>query len=1023
MSIPCAMLDGVQASSISPVFVGRGAELSELTDALARAAVGEPQVVVVGGEAGVGKTRLLEEFLTAARRAAAVTAVGGCIEIGADGLPFAPVSTLLRSLYRQFEAELSAAVAGQEGELARLLPELGEPTHQFDDEVGRARLFELTARLLESLSKEWTLVLVVEDLHWADRSTRELLAYLIRSVHHARLVLIASYRSDDIHRRHPLRPFLAELDRLRTVQRVELPRLGKEEVRGQIAGIQGVPEPAGELVEDVFQRSEGNPFFVEELVAHCATCDISESLRDLLLVRVEALPEAAQRVVQIAAEGGTTVEFGLLAAVVGAPQDELLAALRAAVGAHVLAPTEDGDGYRFRHALVREAVSDDLLPGERAALNRRYAEAVEANPELVRAEHCAARLASYWYHAHDTAKALPAVLEAAVEARRRYAHSEQLRLLNRALELWESATPETRRSLRPFDHADAYPACGCEDDAVRYIDLLAETVSTALLAGERKRAQTSIKQALRILEEAEGGHLGDPLRAAWFWTQKSKLKGLNRQGDGWDELARAQDLVRGLPPSPVHAEALANVAAYAALHPHGPDTITTAQRAVDLAGVVGAEAIELHARVTLGYLLVESGNAEAGVTEMRAAARRSGEQGMVAVVGRAYTNLGDVLHSLGRFAEALEVLEEGLRLLKRFGQPSFRGWLHGNRGETLYALGRWNEAERAFFDSRQNADSPWSLITSSLVAGQLAVARGRPGAAAEALEEVRRLCGTHDPQPQHMIPMFALEMDIEAARGRLDAARELFAKAVEIGFPMGSERYAWPLLFSAATAESEARGLPSAEPGRAEVLAVIRRTARRLPRLYPAPTVYGLLIDAEVLRAEGRSDVTRWEEAIAGLGRLDMPYLLAFARCRLAEALLDAGTDRAGRERAAGLLRQAHAVADGLDATPLRDAAELLAARARLALRPEPDGPAALAPPPDTAGESFGLTRRERDVLTLVAAGRSNRQIAEELYISPKTASVHVSNILSKLDVGNRGQAAALAHRMGMVSPQPATAR
>ncbi|WP_445330620.1 helix-turn-helix transcriptional regulator [Streptomyces sp. GSL17-111] len=1016
------MLDGVQASSISPVFVGRGAELSQLADALARASAGEPQVVVVGGEAGVGKTRLLEEFLGAARHMDVVTSVGGCIEIGADGLPFAPVSTVLRSLYRQLEGEMSAAVAGQEGELARLLPELGEPTQQFDDEVGRARLFELTARLLESLSQERTLVLAVEDLHWADRSTRELLAYLIRSLHHARVVLMASYRSDDIHRRHPLRPFLAELDRLRTVQRVELPRLGRVEVRDQIAGIQGVREPARELVDEVFERSEGNPFFVEELTTHCATCDLSDSLRDVLLVRVEALPDAAQRVVQIAAGGGTTVEFGLLAAVVGGPQDELLAALRAAVGAHVLAPTEDGDGYRFRHALVREAVSDDLLPGERTALNRRYAEAVEADPSLVRAEHHAARLASYWYHAHDVAKALPAVLDAAVQARRRYAYSEQLRLLDRALELWESASVETRRRLRAFDHADAYPACGCDDDAVRYLDLLAETVSTALLAGERKRALTAIKKALRLLEDGEGEHTGDPLRAAWFWTQKSKLRGLNRQGDGWDELAKAQELVRGLPPSPVHAEALANVAAYGALHPHDPDILTTAQRAVDLAGVVGAEAIELHARTTLGYLLVESGDADAGVAEMRAAARRSGEHGMVAIVGRAYTNLGDVLHGLGRFAEALEVLDEGLELLKRFGQPGRKGWLYGNRAESLFALGRWDEAERSLEDARQNADTPWSLITSSLVTGQLAVLRGRSGQAAEALAEARRLCGTHDPQPQHMIPLITLELDIEASRGRLAEARQVLMKAVEVGFPMGTERYAWPLLLSAAIAESESRGLPSADAGRAEVLAAVRRTARRLPRLYPAPTVYGLLADAELLRAEGRSDPARWEEAIAGLDALDMPYLLAFARYRLAESLLEARPGQASRDEAERLLRPAHAVADGLDAVPLRDGIELLCARARIALHAEaaaePAGRAESAAP----GEAFGLTPRERDVLALVAAGRSNRQIADELYISPKTASVHVSNILAKLGVGNRGQAAALAHRLGLVPALPVTA-
>ncbi|MEV4439147.1 ATP-binding protein, partial [Streptomyces sp. NPDC049577] len=199
------MLTDVQKTSVSPVFIGRADELGALTDALARAATGEPQMLLVGGEAGVGKTRLVEEFLATAAASGAVTAVGGCVEIGADGLPFAPVSTALRSLHAQLGDDLAHAAAGQEGELARLLPELGETTRESRDEDSRARLFELTARLLERLTADRTVVIAIEDLHWADRSTRELLGYLFRSLHTARLVIVTTYRSDDIHRRHPLR--------------------------------------------------------------------------------------------------------------------------------------------------------------------------------------------------------------------------------------------------------------------------------------------------------------------------------------------------------------------------------------------------------------------------------------------------------------------------------------------------------------------------------------------------------------------------------------------------------------------------------------------------------------------------------------------------------------------------------------------------------------------------------------------------------------------------------------------------
>lgn len=247
VSDPCAMLGGVETRSVSPVFVGRAGELTSLTDALARATArapglpgapgGEPQALLIGGEAGVGKTRLVEEFLTAAGRREAVVAVGGCVEIGADGLPYAPFSTALRALRRTLPDEMAAACAGQEGELARLLPELGEADRDATDEHGTARLFELTARLLERISADRPVVLVLEDLHWADASTRHLLAYLFRTLRSGRLVVVGTYRADDIHRRHPLRPLLAELDRLRTVRRIELARFNRAEVGRQLTGI------------------------------------------------------------------------------------------------------------------------------------------------------------------------------------------------------------------------------------------------------------------------------------------------------------------------------------------------------------------------------------------------------------------------------------------------------------------------------------------------------------------------------------------------------------------------------------------------------------------------------------------------------------------------------------------------------------------------------------------------------------------------------------------------------------------
>ncbi|MGW5123926.1 helix-turn-helix transcriptional regulator [Streptomyces sp. NPDC004069] len=1008
------MLGVVETRSVSPVFVGRADELSTLHDALTRAAGGEPQALLLSGEAGVGKTRLVEEFADAAVGADAVVVVGGCVEIGADGLPFAPFSAALRALRRELPGELAAAAAGQEEELARLLPELGVPAPARGigrhDEEGMARLFELTARLLERVTADHTVVVALEDLHWADASTRHLLAYLLRTLRTGRLVVLATYRSDDIHRRHPLRPLLAELDRLRTVRRLELARLTRQEVGRQLAGILATePDPA--QVDEIFARSDGNAFFVEELAvaAHegCRT-SLSDSLRDLLLVRVEKLPEPAQRIVRIAAEGGSTVEHRLLAAVSRLGEDDLIEALRGAVNANILIAAPTGDGYRFRHSLVREAVGDDLLPGERSRLNRRYAEALEADPTLVPADVRVTRLASYWYHAHDPAKALPAVLEGSVAARARHAYSEQLRLLERAMELWDAAPQDVRSRLRLIDYTAMYSLCGCDPATtpLTYLDLLAEAAVAGRFCGERDRSMKIIKRALRLLEEEN-----DPLRAAWFWVQRSWLVQAKDHGDGWRELGTAQDLVRGLPPSEVHAEVLADVARWSMVHAPGPDALSAAERAVEYARMVGACEIEMNARLTLGGLMVQAGDVEAGLAEMYEVNQRTVDDGISGVAGRSYVNLPNELESVGRSREAVPLMEQGIAFTRRFGLLDSEAWVWGNLAESLFTLGRWDEAAEAASRSWRVGQYAKPRGFHARVRAELAFERGDLAEASGQLAEALENFGTHDQAPQHALPLARIAIGVAAGEGRLLDARAELERVLDDGLPPGTQRYGWQLLLTAATVETHAAGLPAAAPGRAETLQRIRGAAKSLATNVPVWQAYERWVRAELLRAEGRGCPEEWAEIVAAFETLERPYDLARVRFRLAEALL--GTDEDQRGRATELLRLAHAVAEHLRARPLADSVALLARRGRLALTGTPQQPSADTDPV----EALGLTSRERDVLRLVCAGRTNRQIAEELFISPKTASVHVSNILAKMSVSGRGEAAALAHRLGLFPP------
>lgn len=1017
-----AMLGQVDSQRISPVFIGREAERSVLAAGLERAVAGEPQIVVVGGEAGVGKTRLVEEFLAAAREDGAVTAVGGCVEQGADGLPFAPFTTLLRALHRRLGGELIEAAGGRETELARLLPGLGDTGPATGPEPDRTRLFEATARLLERLARaDRPLVVAVEDLHWSDRSTRELLGYLFRSLQHSHLLLVATYRADDLHRRHPLRPFLAGLDRLRTVRRLDLARFTEREVIAQMTAITGaVPEPA--LARSVYERSEGNPFFVEELTADGATVrGMSPSLRDLLLVRLESLPDEAQEVLRTVAAGGPFVEHALLAETADCAEGELLAALRTAVGAHLLVPTPDGDGYTFRHALTREAVLDDLLPGERAQLSLRYARGLERAPHAVPEDQRAARLAGYWYHAGVREQALPAVLEAAVHARRRYAFAEQLGLLERALELWDAVSPAVRAGLRPVDYIWVYPGTG-RGGALDHVDLLAEATMAALLAESYDRALAISRRALRRLDERR-----EPLRTAWFWLQRSRMDNGPSRSDGRAELHRAMELVRGLPPSVVHAQVLAlNAARQTSGEPVGPQMFEAAERALSMARLVEVESIELYARFTLACLHAEAGSTEDGVAEMGRVLRRVVDRGEVSLLGRCLVNSAVTLGEIGRPDASLEATERGFALADRFGLEDTKAWLAANRAAVLLLRGDWAGCAASVRLARERARSDTPQAAATVLAAQLALLRGEVPAARAALAAVRDGFRTPELRSDFLIALSRVELELAVHDGDIRLARELFRVATANGLPPFTASSLWGLFDAAARAESGTRGLPAADAGRAQAVAAIREAMAPAPRRAPLWAGLGRLVDVELLRAEGRDSAARWAEAVAGLEPLGLPYHLAQARVSWAEALLaEDGAAADVRERAVRLLVLARTAAEGLGAAPLTARIDQLAARARLTGERRPVAAPAALPPAEPAGpagpddaepaDPFGLTPREREVLALVAEGRSNRQIAERLFISPKTASVHVSNILAKLSVTGRGEAAALAHRLRLV--------
>ena len=463
----------------SPRFVDRRRELLAIEAALETSRGGRGSVVFVGGEAGIGKSRLISELAGRAEREGMTVAVGECLPLGDGELPYAPVVGALRSLMAQREgSELEEMLGSVRGELAVLLPELasdrGGVASPPVGEGSQARLFEQLLALLASAARARPLVLVVEDFQWADRSTCDFFSFFVRAARREPIALIISYRSDELRRGHPLRHCMLELERTGRALRVELGPFTRAEVREQVAAILDESPPAA-LVDRLLERSEGNPFFTEELLASSLEPGepLPDSLRDTLLARVEARSTVVRRVLRIAAVTGRTVDHALLAAVAELSEDDLTDALREAVENYLLAPDCATVGYSFRHALLREAVYSDLLPGERRNLHLRLAQTLAAQPALAGAKAAgAAELAHHWYAANELPQALAALVSAGVAAQHVCAPGEAWEHYERALGIWDRVAPAPGEL--PLER----------------VEVLRRAADAALMTGEEERAIT-----------------------------------------------------------------------------------------------------------------------------------------------------------------------------------------------------------------------------------------------------------------------------------------------------------------------------------------------------------------------------------------------------------------------------------------------------------------------------------------------------------------------------------------------------
>ncbi|MGI5269406.1 helix-turn-helix transcriptional regulator [Nonomuraea sp. CA-218870] len=905
--------------------VGRAAELARLVRVLDAAASGTAGVALVGGDAGIGKTRLAAELVAEARERGFRVLAGQCAELG-DALPYLPLADALRGA----EPAVAAAAAAH--------PLLGQllPGTETAPQAGltQQRLFGSLLGLLHEIQP---VLFVIEDLHWADRSTRDLLVFLSRMVQTESVCVVGTYRTDDIHRRHPLRSVLAELKRLPTVTGVELGPLDADEMSDYVSTFGAVGAHDLNLI---VTRADGNPFYAEELFAALAEGEsLPDGLASLLMSRVEVLSPAGQQVLRAAAVAGRRVEDELLREVAGLPLPEFEEAVREIVSRGLL--RVHGQGYAFRHALLQEAVYHDLLPGERTRLHAAFARLLTSPAEL----------AHHHLAGHDLAGALAASAQAGREAERLGAPAEAHSHYDRVLSLWDRVD-------------DAAELAGESRETLAFRSAVAAADS-----GDNHRAITALRAQPQTSEVSE--------RLAYYLVEVDDLDAAVTAAEHAVETATDQvSLARAL-------ATLARALMWTARH---SEVEALAHRALDTARAAGAKDAETNAQLILAiYTEVHHGLAKAHDLVRLATARRSGD---LAMDLRALFHHARIHFDQGRMAEAAEVADTGIRLAYETG---LKWSIYGTELRFLrflihYVSGDWDQAEAvaAGFGARVGT-TPEALLSSFALF--IEVGRDRP-----AVES--RLGWLRPFWRDQLTAYISRGLAAEHALWHGDPATALdhVRAALDILVPgdPGTVRIAAVGLWALAD-------LGTTE-GADDLLAAARHAVEsgilgERVHMGPEGQAWALRAEAEWHRVHGRLDPELWRQVADTFSFF--PYEEARALWRLAEALLASGD----RDAAMTEWSRAEATATSLRAEPLRRALADLARRARFS----------------TGGADSVLTAREQEVLALVAEGLTNKEIAARLFIAQKTVSVHVSNILGKLDVSTRTQAAATARRDGLI--------
>ena len=918
---------------------------------------GSGATVLVAGEAGIGKTRLATELASRARDAGFDVLIGRSIDVIGTELPYQPIVEALRLL--------------------------GDPRRV---DAGRAgsqlQVFEETLALLTERAASTPVLLVLEDLHWADATTLDLVVFLAHNLGDRRILLLGTYRADEPTSDDRMHRLAEGVRRSGSPLVVELGPLEHEAIAALLAARSDAPlAPA--LVDAIVARAQGNPFFAEELIAASGEpkSALPTGLRDLLLTRVARLDRRTQSLLRVAAAAGRDVGYPVLRAVSQLPERTVRESLRQAVEHGVLAADQACGSFRFRHALLAEAIYATILPGEREELHGRLADELDRHDAATPAE-----LAPHWAVAGRTEQALAASVEAARQADAVFGLAEALAHLERALALW-NAVPDAHE-ITDLDRAQ----------------LCAWAAERASQTGAAPHAVELAQQAIELVDES------DPLHAALLHQRLGRYLFESGRGDTFlAALRRAVDIVPEQPPSADRARALNALGSGLRVVSRHDESLAVCEQALELADMVGASDVQVRVLTTLGSNLAYLGRAEEGLAQLEHALEVAQQIGDPVALQQAYVSLTDALTMLGRPRESAQIGEAGISAMRPYGAD--QTVLAANWIEALLAIGEWDRADEA----SANALRAITANYPHMPLGQRAdfeLGRGQFDAARAHLEAARRTV-RHDPG---LATYYGYVAELALWERRWSDADDAVRDGMTWACPRwGTQVRVWIAakglranaeLAALARARRDADAVRHSLSRARTLLTAARRAAADASAITPNADGWLAVAEAEYQRVRGVPRPESWSEAADTWDRLDRPPLAAYCRWRQAEALVTAGASRAA---ASVPLRDAYAVATRLGAKPLADELTLLAQRARLDLATRDE---ASADREQRLGDELGLTPRESEVLALIARGQTNREIAETLVISVKTASVHVSHILHKLQAPNRQEAAAIAHRL-----------